>query len=138
MLINIIIKNLLIFLCGLICFVAGDYPNHHLSENLVRMLCSALIFGGVITILIGLDLKGLKPPAMMVCLGDASFSIYLIHSTVLCHLRSNLQGTTLQIISIISIPIIFVVSHYLFRLFERPAAPIVRKLFFGDKYVSRR
>jgi peptidoglycan/LPS O-acetylase OafA/YrhL len=125
-----IISGLTIFAIGVILFISGNFPNAHVPENLAKMISSALVFGGLLALLIGLDLKQVKAPTILVILGDASYSIYLIHSTVLAHLRYRLHDTTLQIASIAAVPVILCVSVGMFRYFERPSGPFFRKLLF--------
>jgi peptidoglycan/LPS O-acetylase OafA/YrhL len=133
---NWLAVGFLLFICGLLFLISGSYPSHHTPEDLPRMISSAIMFGGVLTFLIGLDLKGIQPPWILVLLGDASYSIYIVHSTVLYHLRAHLNGFGLQIASIIAIPIILGISVLTYRYFERPSAQFFRKLFFETRPTS--
>jgi exopolysaccharide production protein ExoZ len=124
------ISGFAVFVIGSALFISGNFPNAHVPENLAKMISSALVFGGLLVFLIGLDLKQVKAPKILVILGDASYSIYLIHSTVLAHLRYRLDDTPLQIASLVAIPVILCVSVGMFRYFERPSGPFFRKMLF--------
>lgn len=115
---------------GLVILYSAGFAKSHEGKSIYDILGSCLVFGSTILILCSLDYKKIKPPKILTELGNASYAIYLIHGSLLFHLRHSIDDPTMKCIaSWILVPVIFYVSYLVYKYYEHPVNKKLNKLF---------
>jgi|GEM_PF-4446957 len=124
-----IISILIILSCVLLQICLGLPPSHK-EKSLIENIISSICFSSLIATCCTMDYFKWKPPSILLLLGNASYCIYLLHGSILFHLRKNIESSSILCgASWAAFLLILLASCFIYKFYEKPVNDFLRRKF---------
>jgi len=135
------VKTLLIAIVCMIIGVSGISQSgiayNHADKNILEVIWSSFFFSGVILGLCVLDYKQVRAPKILILLGGASYCIYLLHGSILFHIRQILHDPLILCsVSWLAVILILFLSCLIYIYYEKTTNNWLRARFLDNKRES--
>jgi len=125
-------QYLLVFFSSTIGFIfmfCNDFAIGHPDKNIYDVIGASFLFCGVTQFFCCLDYRRVKPPRILIELGNASYALYLIHGSVLFYCRVMLDGSPLFLCltSWLLVLLILPISWLVYQYYEKPVSNYLRR-----------
>ncbi len=127
------IAVILMVLGGYLLLSSGLSNSGHEGKSITDVVWSSIFFSGSIIGLCCLDYKGVKAPKILILLGNASYCIYLLHGSILFHIRNAIQQPYVECaVSWLAVALVLIVSCLIYLYYEKLTNNWLRKKWLKE------